>query len=111
MSKQMQTSRVEIPDPIPESSGRNLQGYGVGASSGTARRENSGQRTDKLMEAVVGRESMLGAYDRVMKNNGTSGIDEMSVEDLKPRLIWQKVNAGLWTWIWRNFSMKSTMIF
>jgi len=66
MPKEMQASRVEMPDPIPESSGRNPRGYGVGASSGTARRESSGQQTDKLMEAVVGRENMLYAYDKVV---------------------------------------------
>ncbi len=44
MSEKMQTSRVEIPDPIPESSGRNPRGYGVGASNGTARRGYSGHK-------------------------------------------------------------------
>ena len=68
MSKQMQISRAEMPDPIPESSGRNPQGYGVGASSDTARKGYSSQRTDKLMEAVVGRENMFSAYKRVVRN-------------------------------------------
>lgn len=83
MSKQMQASRVEILDPIPESSGRNLPGYGVGASSGTARKEYFCQQTSRLIEAVVGRENMLYAYGRVMRNKGASGVDEMSVGDLK----------------------------
>ena len=82
MSMEMQASRVEIPDPIPESSGRNLQGYGVGASNGTARRENFGQQTEKLMEAVVGRENMFSAYKRVVTNKGASGADDMSVDEL-----------------------------
>jgi RNA-directed DNA polymerase len=86
MSKQMQISRVEIPDPIPESSGRNPQGYGVGASKDTARKEFSCQRTDKLMEAVVGRENMFSAYYRVVRNKGASGVDSMEVDDLKPFL-------------------------
>ncbi|MCP4365773.1 MAG: group II intron reverse transcriptase/maturase, partial [Planctomycetes bacterium] len=83
MSKQMQVSRVEIPDPIPESSGRNPQGYGVGASNDTARRESSCQRTDKLMETVVGRENMFSAYNRVIRNKGAAGVDAMSVKELK----------------------------
>ena len=66
MPKEMQARRVEIPDPIPKSSGRNPRGYGVGASNGTARREYSGQRTDRLMEAVVGRGNMLYAYEKVV---------------------------------------------
>jgi RNA-directed DNA polymerase len=71
---------------MPESSGRNLQGYGVGASSGTARRDNSSQRTDKLMEAVVGRGNMLEAYKRVAGNKGAAGIDAMGIEELMPFL-------------------------
>ncbi len=97
MSKQMQISRAEMPDPIPESSGRNPQGYGVGASNDSARRENSGQQTDRLMEAVVGRENMLYAYGRVVRNKGAAGVDEMNVEDLKPflQIHWAQVKEQL----------------
>ncbi len=97
MSKQMLTSRAEMPDPIPESSGRNPQGYGVGASNDTARRESSCQRTDKLMEAVVGRENMFSAYNRVMRNKGTAGVDAMSTKELKPFLQshWAQIKEQL----------------
>lgn len=97
MSKEMQSSRVEIPDPIPESSGRNLQGYGVGASNGTVRRDTPSQQTEELMEAVVGRENMQYAYDRVVKNKGAAGVDAMGVKDLKPYLQthWAKVKDQL----------------
>jgi len=97
MSKQMQESRVEIPDPIPESSGRNPQGYGVGASSDTARKGYSSQRTDKLMEAVVGRENMFSAYKRVVRNKGAAGVDAMSIEELKPflQIHWVQVKEQL----------------
>ncbi len=60
MSTETQNSIAEMHDPIPESSGRNPRGYGVGASSGTARRDDFCQRTDEMMEAVVERENMLG---------------------------------------------------
>jgi RNA-directed DNA polymerase len=97
MSEKMQTSRVEIPDPIPKSSGRNPRGYGVGASNGTVRRGHSGQRTDKLMEAVVGRENMLCAYDRVVKNKGAAGVDAMGVKELKSYLQthWAQIREQL----------------
>jgi len=97
MSRQMQESRAEMPDPIPESSGRNLQGYGVGASNDTARKEQPGQRTDKLMEAVVGRENMLSAYKRVVRNKGAAGVDAMSVDDLKPflQVHWAQIKEQL----------------
>ncbi len=97
MPKQTQSSRVEIPDPIPESSGRNPQGYGVGVSNGTARKEHTCQQTNKLMEAVVGRENMLYAYVRVMRNKGAAGVDEMTVKDLKPflQVHWAQIKEQL----------------
>ena len=67
-----------MPDPIPESSGRNPQRYGVGASNDTARRDYSCQRTDRLIEAVVGRENMFRAYNRVVRNKGAAGVDAMN---------------------------------
>ena len=75
-----------MPDPIPESSGRNLRGYGVGASSGTARRDDFCQGTDGMMEAVVERENLQRAYKRVVGNKGAAGVDGMTVEELKPFL-------------------------
>jgi len=97
MSKQMQISRAEMPDPIPKSSGRNPQGYGVGASNDTARRDHSGQRTDRLMEAVVGRENMFSAYKRVVRNKGAAGVDAMGIEELKPflQIHWAQVKEQL----------------
>jgi len=97
MSKQMQTSRAEMPDPIPESSGRNPQGYGVGASNDTARKEQSSHRTDRLMEAVVGRENMFSAYKRVVRNKGAAGVDAMGVDELKPflQIHWAQVKEQL----------------
>ncbi|MBU1193868.1 MAG: group II intron reverse transcriptase/maturase [Proteobacteria bacterium] len=93
----MQTSRAEMPDPIPESSGRNPQGYGVGASNDSARKRYSCQRTDKLMETVVGRENMLSAYKRVVRNKGASGSDGMTVDELKPflQMHWAQVKEQL----------------
>ena len=76
MTRKRQTRRVEIPDPIPESSGRNLQGYGVGASNVTARRENCCHGCDAMMEAVVERENMMSAYKRVVSNKGKPGVSE-----------------------------------
>jgi len=41
---------------------------------------------ERLMELVVSRDNMMAAYRRVVSNKGSAGIDEMSVEDLKPYL-------------------------
>ncbi len=38
------------------------------------------------MELVVGRDNMMKAYRRVMRNKGAAGVDEMPVEALMPHL-------------------------
>ena len=97
MSRETQDRRAEMPDPIPESSGRNLRGYGVGASNDTARRENPCHRTDMMMEAVVERENMHRAYKRVVGNKGAAGVDGVTVNELKPFLQaeWVRIREQL----------------
>ena len=97
MSMETQNSIAEMHDPIPESSGRNPRGYGVGASSDTARREDFCQRTDEMMEAVVERENMQRAYKRVVGNKGAAGIDGMTVDELGPFLKseWARIKEEL----------------
>ena len=51
-----------------------------------ARRENSSPEAMHLMEAVVERENMLVALKRVEANSGAAGVDEMTVEELRPYL-------------------------
>jgi RNA-directed DNA polymerase len=50
-----------------------------------------------MMEAVVGRENMRAAYDQVVGNKGSAGIDEMTVQDLKPYLQeqWPRIKEEL----------------
>jgi RNA-directed DNA polymerase len=49
------------------------------------------------MEAVVARENLLDAYARVMSNKGAAGVDEMTVEELKPYLQehWAQIKESL----------------
>jgi RNA-directed DNA polymerase len=68
------------------SSKRNLRYPKIGASKATARRENSLHETDQLMERVVERENMFAALHRVEGNKGSSGVDQLSVEDLRAYL-------------------------
>lgn len=48
-----------------------------------------------LIERMVERENMFKAYDRVVKNKGSAGIDKISVEDLKPYLQKEWVNIKI----------------
>ena len=97
MTRKRQTRRVEIPDPIPESSGRNLRGYGVGASNVTARIEDGCHGCDGMMEAVVERENMMSAYKCGVSNKGSAGVDGMTVNELKPflQMHWAQIKEQL----------------
>jgi RNA-directed DNA polymerase len=88
---------AEMPDPMPEGSGRNPQEYGVGASSAAVGRENPGPENEMLMEEVVESKNLMKAYRRVVRNKGAAGIDEMTVEELKLYLKteWPKIKEQL----------------
>jgi RNA-directed DNA polymerase len=88
---------AEMPESHPEGSGRKSREYGKGASSEAARREIVRPETTQMMEAVVARENMLRAYERVVSNKGAAGIDGMTVEQLKPHLLerWAKIKEEL----------------
>lgn len=90
-------SMAEMPESHPEGSGRKPREYGMGASSGTARKEPVRPEDLQLMEAVVARENLLDAYSRVMSNKGAAGVDGMPVEELKPYLQehWAKIKEEL----------------
>jgi len=97
MAKQRPDSMAEKPDPIPEGSGRNPREYGVGASSATARKDDTRPEDRKLMEEVVESKNMHEAYRRVVANGGAAGVDEMTVEQLKAHLQaeWPRIKEAL----------------
>ena len=86
-----------MPQTRPEGSSRKQQEEGMGASHVAASRERSRSETDQLMEAVVARENLLSAYQRVMSNKGVPGVDRMTVEQLKGHLQkhWVRIKEEL----------------
>ncbi len=88
---------AEMPESLSGSSDRKPREHGKGASSEAARRETVGPEAEQLMEAVVARENMLRAYEQVVSNKGSAGIDGMTVEQLKPYLQerWAKIKEEL----------------
>ncbi len=88
---------AEKPDPIPEGSGRNPREHGVGASSVTARKEETRPESEKLMEEVVESKNLKEAYRRVVRNGGAAGMDDMPVDELKSYLKkeWQRIKEEL----------------
>jgi len=97
MTTQMLIDRVAMPDAPVEGGRWNRLVATGGASNGTARREPSCTGTLDLMEAVVERENMLKAFNRVVRNKGSAGVDAMSVDELKPYLQthWKRIKAEL----------------
>ncbi len=89
--------RAEKLESHPEGSQRNWRGEGLGASRVTARRDDSGPEAEQLMEAVVERENMWLALKQVERNSGAAGVDEMTVEQLRPYLRehWPRIKAEL----------------
>lgn len=77
--------------------GRNSPGPGAGAEARTAAVGRTKPEALRLMEAVVERNNMRCAYERVMANEGAPGVDGLTVAELKPWLQahWIKVRQVL----------------
>ncbi len=86
MSSRDADSRVERLDSHPEGSRRNRRAEGLGASSVTATREDSGAEAEQLLAAVVERKNMWLALKQVERNSGAAGVDNMTVAQLRTYL-------------------------
>ncbi len=89
---------VEMPQATAEGSDRKSREYAIGASNVTATKESSWTKAQtRLIEEVVGRDNMMAAYHRVMSNKGASGIDKMTVGELKAHLVecWPRIREEL----------------
>src|ERR687892_434172 len=100
MSSRDAESRAEMLDSHPEGSQRNWREEGLGASSVTATRENSGaEAAEQLLEAVVERKNMWLALKQVERNRGAAGVDNMRVAQLRDYLRehWPRIKEDLLT--------------
>src|ERR1043166_1306704 len=91
-------SRAEILDSHPEGSQRNWREEGLGASSVTVTRDNSGAGAEEqLLEAMVERKNMWLALKQVERNSGAAGVDNMTVAQLRKYLHghWQRIKEEL----------------
>ena len=97
MSSRDADRRTEMLDSHPEGSRRNRREEGLGASSVTARRENSGAEAEQLLEAVVERKNMWLALKQVERNSGAAGVDNMTVGQLRTYLRehWLRIKEEL----------------
>jgi len=97
MSSRDADRRVETLDSHPEGSQRNWREEGLGASSVTATRENSGAEAEQLLAAVVERKNMWLALKQVERNSGAAGVDNMTVGQLRTYLRehWLRIKEEL----------------
>jgi len=97
MMPETRNNKGAIPDSIPGGSSRKLRDTGVGALDVTAGRDGDCREEAGLMESVVERGNMKAAYNRVVGNHGSGGVDDMSVTTLKGYLKteWERVKQEL----------------
>lgn len=86
----------EMGQAAPEGTRRNRGEYGVRVQDTAAVWEVS-PPAESLMEAVVEGSNMRRAYDRVRRNRGAAGVDNMSVSELGPHLRkhWPRIKEDL----------------
>ncbi len=85
--------------PITEGDERISSRAAVGAETGTAACGRTKAEGLRQMDAVVERNNLWQAYERVMRNKGAAGVDGLTVSELKAWLQqhWPSVKTALLT--------------
>ena len=83
--------------PDTERDGRMSSMTAPGAEVGTAANEQTKAEAPRQMDAVVARDNLWRAYERVMRNKGAAGVDGLAVSDFKAWLQqhWPRVKEAL----------------
>jgi len=68
--------------------------------------------TSNLLEWILERENMTKAYERVVDNKGSHGIDNMTVDQLKPYLKenWELIKSQLMTGTYKPSAVRRVEI-
>jgi len=93
----MQTKRDETLKTVGRGSGRNLQGSPIRASNSETVKDKSNLDVTQLMEEVTKRDNLIMALNRVERNKGAAGIDEMQTHELRSYLTihWLEIKEQL----------------
>jgi RNA-directed DNA polymerase len=93
------SDEAEVPARVTEAggAGRQPRTKRVGAELGTATSGRTKSEDHKLMEEVVEGSNLQLAYQRVVKNKGAPGVDDVSVTEFKDwlKLHWPSVKRAL----------------
>jgi len=86
-----------MPEHAFEAGGGTAEPRGGARQTDTARDDKAGKGQPRLMEEVLRRENMKGAYARVVQNGGAAGVDGMTVDELMPycREHWPRIREEL----------------
>ncbi len=84
-------------DASTEEPGRTPGGAAAGAETDATTHARTKAELDGLMEAVVSRGNLMLAYERVMRNKGSAGVDGIGVAEFKSHLQrhWPTIRARL----------------
>lgn len=87
----------EISESVTEEKGQKPVHSVSDASSSGMIRNGIDPDTDNLLKRMVERNNMMEAYRRVLRNKGSAGIDNMTVDGLHSHLLvnWQTIRKAL----------------
>ena len=96
----------------PEGGGRNLPWAGTGVEWRTGAVGMPKPEAPRLMEAVVERNNLFRAYERVVKNEGAPGVDGLPVSEFKPWLQrhWVRVRQDLLAGVYQPEAVRKVEI-
>lgn len=97
MSKAGSDKRGESPARASKVNSVTGNNRGNGSQIRTARDDNAGDETSRLLEEVLRRGNLETAYKRVVQNRGAPGVDGMKVNELMPycRKHWEEIRGQL----------------
>jgi RNA-directed DNA polymerase len=97
MSEEGVEQKAEKPERTRKVGGGTAEGTGPARQALAARGEETESEAPLLIEEVLRRENVKRAYERVVRNGGAPGVDEMSVEELLAycREHWERIREEI----------------
>jgi RNA-directed DNA polymerase len=97
MSSKDVEKKAEMLEALEEGSARKAQEEPEGASKTLATKDLHPPKLNDLMTAVIERENMLKATQKVISNGGAAGIDRMSTDEIHTYLLkeWPRIKREL----------------
>lgn len=97
MTERVADARAGMPGRTGETGGGTAGRPGCARQAVTALEEHADERTSMVLEAVVCRENMQRAWQRVRRNRGAAGVDGLTIDQTAERLRteWLRIREEL----------------